>query len=169
MSSVQNDAAYGMLAAMEPDVSKQDIDDMSTSERDEFVAAHTEYEDFNSYRDALTVAQYDSYAASVGLTDFEGYKDNWYRTEIVQPALAYEAEQWSSVVKSRLSAAGYDTESLETEAQIDAAISAVTGYENTSAYINALKAALTESGNIGYSDIDRGYELLLYGFLSAAV
>ncbi len=165
-STVQNDAVYGMLAALDPDVTKDDIDDMGSSERDAYVAAHTDYETYDEYFDSITISQYDSYAASVGLGNFEGYKDDWYRTNIVQAALAYSDEDWSNIINRRLEAAGYDTETLETEAQLNAAISVVTGYPNSTAYINAMKAAMTESGNIGYSDISRGYALLLYGFLT---
>ncbi len=166
MSTVQNDAVYGMLAAMDPDVTKDDIDDMSTSEKDAFVAAHTAYETYSEYFDSLTIAQYDSYAASVGLVDFNGYKDDWYRTNVVQAAMSYDDDNWNTVIKSRLQIAGYDTDTLETDAQIDAAVNEALGYANRTAYINAMKAALTESGSIGYTDIDRGYELLLYGFLT---
>ena len=166
VASIQKDAVYGMLAAMETGMTKDDISAMTTDERNEYVAAHTDYETYSDYFDSVTVAQYDSYAASVGLGNFEGYKDDWYRTNVVQAAMAYDDDNWNTVIKARLQIAGYDPDTLETDDQIDAAVNEALGYANKAAYINALKAALTESGNIGYSDIDHGYMMILYGFLT---
>ncbi len=166
IQSVRTDAAYGMLAAMESGMTKEAIDDMNSDERDAYVAAHTNYEDFDSYFDSLTEAKYNAYAASVGLRDFNGYKDNWYRTEIVQPYLSAPAEDWNNIVGRRLEIAGYDLETLDTDAKFNAAVKAVTGYQTAAAFIAALKAELTRSGNLGYEDIPHGYALALNGFLT---